>query len=721
EWTDGVDALWRDNNLNGTYQLSDTALRADAAIPQNSATNMILLQRFFVDGDGAATNGAGSDDATRTGQTSFQFSDLIYWHDVDRSKDWTTGDSLWRDNGDGVYRASIGDSVIVSAAGFTSGTIGTALSPAAHWIGYDDGEINFNGHYDDGEDITAGNSFFAYDDLEVNPNFKYDPGEDIYDRDYLEIWVYAEGENTSTLFDNNDFAPDREPALRDIGFRVHLNGNRVDDASPITSTRTISDYDAPGGVQAAAGWGPSRGYVGPAFAPPDPAYGGFNRHYEYRLPRRDGLALQAALRPFKESEHSEIIAILPDCSVLIEMTWKDVRRNSQGKFVSGSGAEYPSSSGSQLVWETWDFLHPPPLPPIPWIVKADLNDPLLPGQQVVPSLPGHGSPPPLPLSFFDVFYYNDLNQPITQLTLTGNSSTPGQMQLLSAQASSAETIIQPGSGNTFAQVMNLAPGDWVGLVVMNELLPSTLPPGSPITNTVEVTGTTPGGPLPPAPPAEDSSTFNPPITIELVKTSVPITTVMAGGLITYSVLYENLSQFPLSNVRLTDTLPISLSPLRGFPIDSFFDVFYTIDLPRPLMRQERGRFEVTASVSPSLQAGVRLTNTVRATFNAPPIMTGTKTITQSVIVSTTPGLIIPPNVITVTGPLTGEINTPYFFTATVGPIDTTTPITWVTRAGLQPPITDTTNIPIELVELSLTSSGPIPITVTASNAGGTVT
>ncbi len=395
EWTEATDALWRDNNNNGTYQAgTDTLIRADVAVPQNSATNMILLQRSFVDGDGTATSGAGSDNTSRTGQTPFTYDDHVFWYDGDHSQDWTISDTLWIDDGDGIYGTSITDTIIVSAAGFTSGTIGTALTPGAHWIGYDDGEVAYNGRYDPGEDISASNSYFAYDDFEIAPNFKYDLGEDIYDRDYLEIWVYAEGNNTDARLGGNEPAPDREPALRDIGFRVNLNGVRIDAPAPITTTRVISDYDAPHGIQAAAGWGVSRGFVGPvAFGSPDPAFGGFNRHYEYRLPRRDGLVMQAALRPLKEQEHCEVIAILPDCSVLIQMTWKDVRRNRQGKFVSGSGNEYPASSGSQLVWETWDFLHPPPVPPIPWIpwfIKADLNDPLLPLQQVVPSQPGTG-------------------------------------------------------------------------------------------------------------------------------------------------------------------------------------------------------------------------------------------------------------------------------------------------------------------------------------------
>lgn len=724
EWTDGVDALWHDENLNGTYQLSDTVLRADVAIPQNSVTNMILLQRFFVDGDGAATNGAGSDDTSRTGQTALQFSDLIYWHDADQSKDWTTGDSLWRDNGDGVYRASISDTVIISAAGFVSGTIGTALSPAAHWIGYDDGEINYNGQYDDGEDIAASNSFFAYDDLEVDPNFKYDPGEDIYDRDYLEIWVYAEGENTSTLFDNNDFAPDREPNLRDIGFRVHLNGNRVDDAAPITSMRVISDYDAPGGVQAAAGWGPSRGYVGPSFAPPDPAYAGFNRHYEYRLPRQGGqigsaqVSIGRALRtrayqPQKPFE-KQIVEILPDCTVRVTFIWKDIRRNKQGKFVGPSGEEYPTASGQKLVIAKVD--HPKPAEPSEAPKKNDLNDPYLPSQDAVPQAPG--TPPPFPIdSFFDVFYQNTLEQPIIQMQLQHVTPLGPQTRLIGAVASDPDVIIQPVFGTSFAQVMNLPPDGWIDLSAATAVTALSIPPGTVLTNTVPLTGTTPGGPLPPAPPGRDTTTFNPPATLTVTKTSTPTQVVAAGGLVTYTIVAENRSPFVLQNVRLTDTLPLSVTSRGGYPVDSFFDVFVLIDLPQ-LLPGARGHFEVRGTVSPTVQPGARITNTVTGTHTSP--LTGlidTLVVRKPLDVTGTVPISneIPIELVQLDLVSTAPISVGISLTATVSSISATLPITYHWQATDQTAFTVTTGLSSTTVFTWFTP-GTKSITVTASNA-----
>lgn len=719
EWTDGIDALWRDNNLNGTYQSpTDTVFRADVAIPQNSNTNMILLQRFFVDGDGATTTSAGSDDASRTGQTPFQFSDLIYWHDADQSKDWTPGDSLWRDNGDGVYRASISDTVIISSAGFTSGTIGTALSPAAHWIGYDDGEINYNGQYDDGEDIAASNAFFAYDDLEVDPNFKYDPGEDIYDRDYLEIWVYAEGENTSTAFDNNDFAPDREPALRDIGFRVHLNGNRVDDAAPITSTRTISDYDAPGGVQAAAGWGPSRGFVGPSLAPPDPAYGGFNRHYEYRLPRQGGqigsaqVSIGRTQRPLPPFE-KQIIEILPDCTVRITYIWKDIRRSAQGKIVGPSGREYPTASGQKLVITKVD--HPKPVEPSEAPKKNDLNDPYLPGQDVVPSSPS--TPPPYPVdSFFDVFYQNTLEQPILQLQMQHVSPLGPQTRLIGAIVSDPGVMIQPVFGTSFAQVMNLPPGGWIDLSAATAVTALSIPPGTVLTNTVPLTGTTPGGPLPPTAPGRDTTTFNPPATLTVTKASTPTQIVAAGGLVTYTIVAENRSPFVLQNVRLTDTLPLSVTSRGGFPIDSFFDVFVLIDLPQ-MLPGARGHFEVRGTVSPTVSSNTRLTNTVTATLTSPLTwLMDTVVARKSLEVSGTAPISnpIPIEIIALELRSMEPINVGARLTTTVGPVSATLPITYHWQATDQTAFTVTTGLSTTTVFTWFTP-GFKTITVTASN------
>ena len=623
EWTEATDALWRDNNLNGTYQSgTDTVIRSTIGISQNTTTNMLLLQRLFVDGNGT-TSGAGSDDTARTGQTPFAPDDRVFWHDGDRSQDWTISDTLWLDDGDGVFGTSITDTVIVSATGFTSGISGSLLTPAAHWIGYDDGEVDFNGRYDSGEDIAASNSYFAYDDFEVNPNFQYDPGEDVYDRDYLEIWVYAEGNSADTDMGGNEFAPDQEPALRDIGFRVHLNGVRIDAAPALTTTRTISDYDAPHGIQAAAGWGPSRGFIGFTPAGTDPAFGGFNRHYEYRIPRQDGAigALSLGVQPAsvqREREHREVIAILPDCHVLVKITWKDIkRRNSQGMFVSGSGKEYPTADGAALVWEF--FVHPlPPPPPPPPPIKNDLNDPYWPDGTSVPTPPTQPRPHPAS-SFFDVFYPNTIETEIVQLSLTGSSPLGNQTRIIGWQTSHPETQFNPGFGTSLGMVFNLPPGGWIELIGETTVSNLSLVPGAIVTNVVNVTGTTPGGPLPPTAPGSDSVTFNPPMTITLIKKAVT-NTVAAGGRVTYTILYENPGPFALSNLRLTDTLPMSITPQSAWPVDSFFDVFYQVDLP-PLPPRDRGRVQIVGVVSPSVPVSTVLTNTVRISFDSQ--LTGT--------------------------------------------------------------------------------------------------
>ncbi len=619
EWTDGTDALWKDNNGNGTYQSGvDTLIRSDSiSVPTNTTSSMTLLQRSFVDGNGTLSNGAGSDNTARTGQTPFQSNDHVYWKDADSSNDWSSGDSLWIDSDtDGKYQT--GDGVIISSTAFVSGTTGTLLTPGAHWIGYDDGEVTYNGQYDSGEDISASNARFAYDDLEITPNFKYDLGEDIYDRDYLEIWDYAEGNSINMLLDNNDFAPDREPNNRDIGFRVHLNGIRVDSVPPITTTRVISDYDAPGGIQAAAGWGPSRGFVGPMYPGVDPAFGGFNRHYEYRLPRHGGVVSGLAVglqtnRPQTPFEQ-QIIIIFPDCSVRTTYIWKDIKPNGNGGFQGKSGLVYGSSDGKVTVWTHVD--HPKPKPPVPEPVKNDLADPYYPSQSMVPVSPQATLVPP-PQSFFDVFVPNNLQVPTEMLRLDLTGSDPlGTMMPVSVQTSDPHTQFNPsftGIGSAFF----IPDKGWVEVGVSSAYACCGPTVDQPITNTVAATATTGTGTTPvPGSPASDSHLFSPTITLTLFKISTPITQVTAGGRVTYTIGYENQSPFALSNVKFTDTMPISITNRQSWPVDSFFDVFFEIT-PTIMMPGDRGQIKISGKVSPTVKGGTRITNVVTATFNAP--------------------------------------------------------------------------------------------------------
>ncbi|HDQ72499.1 MAG TPA: hypothetical protein ENN19_10435, partial [Chloroflexi bacterium] len=246
DWNEG-DGLWIDD---GDGVFSDVV---DGILVRGTMPNGVrgkLLQVQLVDGDGTDTEGPGDENVARYGQTPFARSDNVLWYDVEDDDNWfwSDGDGLWIDrDGNSVFDDGV-DDVLVRGS-MTGGEIGQRLSASAHHFGYDDGEVALNGRYDPGEDIYAANTYLAYDDFEIDFNGRYDDGEDIYDRDYIEIWVYAEGDAAQVPTDM--YHPDLEPHLRDVGFRVHVNGIRVDSAG--------DDYDAPTGFRAAAGWGRSRG------------------------------------------------------------------------------------------------------------------------------------------------------------------------------------------------------------------------------------------------------------------------------------------------------------------------------------------------------------------------------------------------------------------------------------------------------------------------------
>ncbi len=363
DWNDG-DGLWIDENGDGDFDdgVDRVLIRGDMTGGESGK----LLQVELVDGDGDATDGPGAENTARRGQTAFEFEDNVFWYDVfdDDNWFWSSGDGLWiDDDGDGAFSDGV-DRVLVRGS-MAGGEVGLRLSASAHHLGYDDGEVDLNGRYDPGEDVYAANTYLAYDDLEVNFNGAYDPGEDVYDRDYIEIWVYAEGDAAQVPTDI--YHPDLEPGLRDVGFRVHVNGIRVDDPG--------DDYDAPTGFQAAAGWGASRGAPS-LFVPP----GNYNRHYEYKLS-----SASAGAPLHLVSDGGRVDALAPDaprvwetdhkinwatCEFTWITHWKDIRRgrdNFQG-FGSASGQRQESV---MLGW-----LHPPPPPPPapPIVVKEPLLD-----------------------------------------------------------------------------------------------------------------------------------------------------------------------------------------------------------------------------------------------------------------------------------------------------------------------------------------------------------
>jgi len=81
-------------------------------------------------------------------------------------------------------------------------------------------------------------------------------------------------------------------------------------------------------------------------------------------------------------------------------------------------------------------------------------------------------------------------------------------------------------------------------------------------------------------------------------------------------------------------------------------------------------------------------------------------------------MVTAPANVTISGPTTGMSNHTYAFTASVGPLTTTTPITYVWEATGQSPVTTTAHL-TSTVTFNWSTSGEKVISVTAENAGGT--
>ncbi|MBL7064616.1 MAG: PKD domain-containing protein [Anaerolineae bacterium] len=81
---------------------------------------------------------------------------------------------------------------------------------------------------------------------------------------------------------------------------------------------------------------------------------------------------------------------------------------------------------------------------------------------------------------------------------------------------------------------------------------------------------------------------------------------------------------------------------------------------------------------------------------------------------------VPPSGVTVAGPTTGVVQAGYAFIATASPITATAPITYVWQATGQLPVTNTGGLS-DTVAFTWNTTGTQAITVTAANAGGTVT
>jgi hypothetical protein len=561
-----------------------------------------LLQVALVDGDGTATNSAGSENTARRGQTAFAVEDQVYWYDVpdDDNWFWSDGDGLWIDaDGDGVFGNAI-DSVLVLGS-MSGGESGIRLSASAHHFGYDDGEVSLNGRYDPGEDVYAANTYLAYDDLEVDFNGAYDPGEDVYDRDYIEIWVYAEGDAAQVPTDM--YHPDLEPNLRDVGFRVHVNGIRVDDPT--------DDYDAPTGFQAAAGWGQSRGAG--LYVPP----GGYNRHYEYKLPsaaadasrhlvsngtRVDARTPTAPAAPrIWETDHK---IDWETCEMTWITHWKDLRRgrdNFQG---------FGSSSGQREESVFIDWLHPPPPPPPepPIVVKEPLFGPIV----VDPAMPFVEN------YCWSIFIYNPGETELGSIELRDHLPEDWEEDVVEWTTHPPDWPVIPSGtdGPVIELPAGLPPGGWVEVIVC-----ASGPVGSEdeIINVVEGDEDDDGDPSTPPVPIPGDDAPVPVITepeIGLYKWP-DASEVLRGGSVTWRVGLANQGRTPVEEARLHDDLPEGLKAEAESGTLSFGD---DVTLPLDTLQPGDVRIvELETQVQSSVTPSTTLTNTLTLTglFSVP--------------------------------------------------------------------------------------------------------
>jgi hypothetical protein len=187
---------------------------------------------------------------------------------------------------------------------------------------------------------------------------------------------------------------------------------------------------------------------------------------------------------------------------------------------------------------------------------------------------------------------------------------------------------------------------------------------------------------------------------------------------------------PVGAVTRTHVFTARISPLTGLAIEG------------PAWGHIQTGYTFTATATP-ITASVPITYHWRATDYADVVTStntvdhavaftwdepGLKTITataanagNSITRTHTIDVYIPPSSVIIDGPSTGYIDTPYAFTADVGPPTATLPITYHWRATDQLDVVTSTFTVDHLVSFTWDKPGSKSITVTVTNGGGSVT
>jgi uncharacterized repeat protein (TIGR01451 family) len=324
-----------------------------------------------------------------------------------------------------------------------------------------------------------------------------------------------------------------------------------------------------------------------------------------------------------------------------------------------------------------------------------------------------GTPAPGRLVTFTVSAGNGGTVTATQVVVT--DLLPAHATFVTATAPAGWIVTRTGSLVTWTTA-SLAADRTASLLVVAQINPGA-PVGGQITNTVAITGAAAETYV-----YDNSDEYGftiAPLSADVwVRKALPLTIGPNERLETV-IYYSNGGLETAWSVFFTDTLPVGVSGAR------WNDCPVTPNANRELWwllgrmnyqgySSSLGRLSFVAPPT----AGVVLTNVVRVGSITPEYTTTNNTS----VATTTVQLPSPPRSVTVTGPREGMVGQVYNFTATVGPVTTTLPLTYTWRATERHTNTHASQSSLQDVTyMYWFTPGVKLITVTVTNITGTVT
>jgi uncharacterized repeat protein (TIGR01451 family) len=314
---------------------------------------------------------------------------------------------------------------------------------------------------------------------------------------------------------------------------------------------------------------------------------------------------------------------------------------------------------------------------------------------------------------FTVSAGNDGTVTATQVVVT--DLLPVHTTFVTATAPAGWVVTRAGSMVTWTAA-SLAGGQTANLVVVARVDPAALV-GAQITNTVAITGA--AGEIYTYDNHDEYGFTIASLSADLwVRKALPLTIGPNARLETV-IYYSNGGLETAWSVFFTDTLPVGVSGVRwnDCPVTPNANRELWWLLGRLNYQGYTSSLGKLSFVAPPT-VGVVLTNVVRA-GSVTPEYTATN---NTSVATTTVQLPAPPRSVAVTGPREGVVGRAYDFTATVGPVTTTLPLTYTWRATERYTNTHADQSSLQDVTyMYWFTPGVKLITVTVTNITGTVT